>query len=175
MGDCAEPVEPAVESTTEAPGPSLQWWGWALIVAAVLAVIGLIGFFVMGQKKAPKKKRAVKVPAPEPEPAPVTTTVTAVPTYEVAPPIYTYSAAAPVYEATQSIAVAAPQVITAPPIMTAPPVYAAAPTLSAVAAPVYTTGTIAAPQVVSTIAAPQVVSTIAAPATAPYTGPVIQG
>eukprot|EP00929_Paragymnodinium_shiwhaense_P050958 TRINITY_DN25654_c0_g1_i1.p1 TRINITY_DN25654_c0_g1~~TRINITY_DN25654_c0_g1_i1.p1 ORF type:complete len:264 (-),score=49.92 TRINITY_DN25654_c0_g1_i1:418-1152(-) len=112
---CMKP-EPEADSLIEAEpeGPSMPWWGWILIVAGVL-LAALATAFAMGIfRKAPqKKKRAVKMPVPEPEP--VATTVTSAPAYDVAPAVYTYTAA-PVYMATQSNAIAAPTVVTVPPV-----------------------------------------------------------
>jgi len=111
---CLKPIE-----ETEAAGPSLEWWGWVLIVAASLALIGGVAFALGLFTKKPKKKRAVKAV----QPTPVETAAAPLPAYSVAPPIYTYQAA-PVYQATQSISVAAPSVITAAPVYATAPVYA---------------------------------------------------
>jgi hypothetical protein len=93
---------PAPVTVTEAPGPSIEWWGWVLIVAAVIA-LGVVAAYALGLfgAKKPKKKRAVKVePTPAPEEAPL-----------IAPPIYTY-------------AQQPTSVVTAPPVYT----YASQPT-----------------------------------------------
>jgi hypothetical protein len=76
LEQCVRPAPPVMEE-----GPSIEWWGWVLIVAAVV-LLGLVVAWALGLfgPKKPKKKRAVKVePAPAPE-------------VEVAPPIYTYIA-----------------------------------------------------------------------------------
>lgn len=136
-----------VVTTTEAPGPSIEWWGWCLIAVAILGVIGAIVGVLLGTKK-PKKKRALKVVDPQVEEPPNQVQVAATVTYD---PIYQPTVYEPMQEETsvllpaqQSVVLtAAPQVVTAQPVttsagsfvmpMSAAPAYAA-PTLSLVQA-----------------------------------------
>lgn len=143
-----------ITTTTEAPGPSIEWWGWVLIALAVLGLCGAIAALFMGKKKAPAKKRAIpKPPAPEPVPE--------------AAPLVTSSVTLPVARSM----IVAPQFLTAPPVVTstvvAPPVYETVmqPT-TMMAAPVYETfmQPVAAPQIVT--AAP-IYETFTQPAAAP--------
>lgn len=137
-------------TTTEAPGPSIEWWGWVLIALAVLGLCGAIAALFMGKKKAPAKKRAMpKPPAPEPVPE-----------------------AAPLVTSTYTLPVATSMIV-APPVLTAPPVV----TSTVVAPPVYETvmqpTTVMAPPVYETVmqpvAAPQIVT--AAPVYETFTQP----
>merc|ERR1712100_725676 len=80
-------------TTTEAPGPSIAWWGYLLIALAVVGCIGaVVAFLLFGKKKAPAKKRAIPKapePAPAPAPPPVATTSVSMP---IAAPVYQYVA-----------------------------------------------------------------------------------
>eukprot|EP00929_Paragymnodinium_shiwhaense_P002135 TRINITY_DN102331_c0_g1_i1.p1 TRINITY_DN102331_c0_g1~~TRINITY_DN102331_c0_g1_i1.p1 ORF type:complete len:227 (+),score=33.86 TRINITY_DN102331_c0_g1_i1:60-740(+) len=113
---CVKPVEEELPELV--PGsedePSMPWYAWVLIASGVGLLI-LLGAWAMGlfPKTAPPKKkkttRAAKLQeaprAPEPQPEPVKTVSRPLPVYEVAPPVY-ISSAAPIYQATQKIAVA---------------------------------------------------------------------
>lgn len=68
----------------EVEGPSIQWWGWVLIVAAVLGLaLAAFGGVLFAKKK--KKPKPTPTRATTVEPAAPEETVSL-----VAPPIYTY-------------------------------------------------------------------------------------
>lgn len=125
---------PRTVESTEGGGPSIEWWGWVLIVLAVL-LVGALAAFALGLfgTKKPKKKRAIKVePTPEP---PVETVVAPMTSYvEVAPPIYTY-----MQQPTYQQSVVEPMYVSsiAQPLSLAQPVSMAQPVLMEYTGPVY--------------------------------------
>lgn len=134
-GSKVDACSPPIVHETE-QGPSMDWWGWVLIVAAVLALAAGIAFamgYFGGSRKPKSKKRSIKpIPAATEPPAEVPVAVAPVVT-AIAPPVYFQ---APVYEATQSIAVAAPQVVTGSSVYAPVTSVVAAPAASMVATPV---------------------------------------